>query len=620
MLAASKDAMADEVPVDPAEQLRELHGLELFSRILGCRVLVVGAGGIGCELLKTLALTGFRLVTVVDFDTIELSNLNRQFLFRQHHIGRSKALVAKEAIERMCPAAALTAHHGSIMDRSKFPLAWWRQFDLVMSAVDNADARRYVNDVCQTLGKTVIESGTAGYLGQSTVVIPRATECFDCRPKQAAKTYPVCTIRATPSALIHCVVWAKDLLFASLFGQAQEEPSMPAIDEHASEAVLASLNDESRGFRRLRALAREDSFASNLFMQVFGRDIEALLDMSELWTERRPPVPMTEQDLFSASHSQSRDEQAIWPVSEWIGLFCSSARRMADRAFPASSSEAGFVAQFFDKDDDDALDFVASTANIRAHIFGIAMNSRFELKAMAGNIIPAIATTNAMAAGLMVIQAASVLRGRPCSTTYITHGRNSPNIFVNEELAEPSPACPTCNVHRVLLRTSTASLTLAEIVGKVKDELVQQYAGHSGRQLADFDDMAILEGSRILYDIDMPDSALLRTLSDLGISDSQFVRVEIPDTASFSVAIIEDAGMEAGSYLLENVDFLPTRFEAAHLKYVRESRAVTLGEKRERDDGDSDALIGEEDELEVIEPVSPAEARPDAKRAKASAH
>lgn len=622
MLAANNVAIPGEISVDLTEQFKRLHGFELFSRIFNCRVLVVGSGGIGCELLKTLVLTGFRLITVVDLDTIELSNLNRQFLFRQHHIGRGKALVAKEAIEQICPAATISAHHGSIKDRSKFPLSWWRQFDLVMSALDNADARRYVNNVCQTLGKTVVESGTAGYLGQSTVVLPRRTECFDCRPKQAAKTYPVCTIRTTPSALIHCVVWAKDLLFASLFGQAREELDMPATNEHASEAVIANLNDESRGFKRLRALARDNNFPKQLFMEVFGKDIGALLDMSELWTERRAPVPMTEQDLSSASHSQSRDQQSVWPISEWIDLFCNSARRMAVRAFPpSSSSETEFFEQFFDKDDDDALDFVASAANIRAHIFGIAMNSRFELKAMAGNIIPAIATTNAMAAGLMVIQATNVLSGKPCSTTYITHGRNSSDIFINEELAEPSPACSTCNVHRVLLKTNTASLTLAQIVGELKDELVLQYESHSRKHLADFDDMTVLEGSRILYDIDMPSSILLNTLKDLGISDSQFIRVEIASPASFSIAIIDDASM-AGGYLVEKIDFLPTRLEVAHLKYLEESKAAMLGEKRARgeDDSDSDVLIegGGEDELESIESIGFTEARLDAKHTKGS--
>jgi len=66
-------------------------------------VLVVGAGGIGSEVLKTLVLTGFKKISLIDLDTIEISNLNRQFLFRSSHVGQSKALVASEAVIQFLP-------------------------------------------------------------------------------------------------------------------------------------------------------------------------------------------------------------------------------------------------------------------------------------------------------------------------------------------------------------------------------------------------------------------------------------------------------------------------------------------------------------------------------------
>ena len=70
----------------------------MASKILSANVLVVGAGGIGCELVKCLSVTGFQKLSVIDLDTIDISNLNRQFLFRRHHVDMPKSKTLKESI------------------------------------------------------------------------------------------------------------------------------------------------------------------------------------------------------------------------------------------------------------------------------------------------------------------------------------------------------------------------------------------------------------------------------------------------------------------------------------------------------------------------------------------
>lgn len=152
---------------------------------------MVGAGGIGCELLKNLVLTGFGNIHIVDLDTIDLSNLNRQFLFRHEHIKKSKALVrppyippayilpaltprsviqvAKESAGKFNPHVIIEAHHANIKD-PQFNVDWFKSFNLVFNALDNLEARRHVNRMCLAADVPLVESGTTGFNGQVQVI------------------------------------------------------------------------------------------------------------------------------------------------------------------------------------------------------------------------------------------------------------------------------------------------------------------------------------------------------------------------------------------------------------------------------------------------------------------
>lgn len=143
--------------------------------------LIVGAGGIGCELLKNAVLSGlFKTIHLVDLDTIELSNLNRQFLFRRADIGKSKAKVAREAALKMIPedSVEIIAHFANIMDTKLFPISFFAECDLVMNALDNLAARKYVDSMCLAVNVPLIESGTAGYLGQTSIIINVRLNCL----------------------------------------------------------------------------------------------------------------------------------------------------------------------------------------------------------------------------------------------------------------------------------------------------------------------------------------------------------------------------------------------------------------------------------------------------------
>lgn len=445
-----------------------------------CRTLVVGAGGIGCELLKNLVLGGFKDIEVVDLDTIDVSNLNRQFLFRKQHVGLSKAKVAKESAQRLNRSARIVAHHDSITSH-RFGVPFYKNFSVVMNALDNRTARNHVNRMCLAADIPLIESGTAGYLGQVSVIKKGVTECYECQPRGAEKTYPGCTIRNTPSEPIHCIVWAKHL-FNQLFGEADpdEDVSPDTSDPNAAgESGTNALNSEiteDGNVERLSTRAWAVSCGYNpsrLFKKLFHDDIKYLLSMDKLWQKRKAPVPLVWASLpdavasSSKTNSETRD-QRLWSVLECASIFEQSVKKLKEEM---ESLKEGEHLQW-DKDDNINMDFVASCANIRAHIFGIPQKNCFDIKSMAGNIIPAIATTNAVIAGLIVMEALKILQGRlaDCKAIYLNkhpHPKTR-HLLAPCPLVKPNASCLVCSEKpEVSVKLNTKSFTVKMLEEKV---------------------------------------------------------------------------------------------------------------------------------------------------------
>ncbi|KAK1821314.1 NEDD8 activating enzyme [Friedmanniomyces endolithicus] len=186
-----------------------------IMNIKNARILVIGAGGLGCEILKNLALSGFRNLDVIDMDTIDVSNLNRQFLFREKDVGQPKASVAAEFVMKRCPGCKVTPYVGKIQDKDE---DYYMQFNIVICGLDSIEARRWINATLVSMVdeenpeslKPLIDGGTEGFKGQSRVVLPTLTSCLECQLDMHAPraAVPLCTLATIPRQPQHCIEWA----------------------------------------------------------------------------------------------------------------------------------------------------------------------------------------------------------------------------------------------------------------------------------------------------------------------------------------------------------------------------------------------------------------------------
>jgi len=285
-----------------------LFGNELQEKVKNARTFMVGCGALGCEFLKNFALLGVAcgpdgLITVTDGDRIEVSNLNRQFLFRAEHVGTPKSTTAAGSVKMMNPSINVKSLELLAMPSTEnvFDDDFWvgsgvanengdiRQstgsgLSFVTNALDSVKARKYVDSKCVFFQKPLLESGTEGTKFNSMVVLPGQTESYDEGDPEpvAGEAIPMCTLRNFPSTIVHCIEWARgqfedlfvtpisslrDFLedpdsFISSLKMEAESYMLDAND--LSKAIVNISNEEGTGLLTLAKYAsavKRDSFA-----------------------------------------------------------------------------------------------------------------------------------------------------------------------------------------------------------------------------------------------------------------------------------------------------------------------------------------------------------------------
>jgi len=500
-----------------------VFGKDLQEKLLELRYFIVGAGAIGCEMLKNWALMGVGCsdkgkVHVTDMDRIEKSNLSRQFLFRNTDIDQFKSATAAKACQVMNPDFNVTAYQEKVAPDTEnlFGDDFYDKLSGVCTALDNVEARLYVDQRCLFYRLPMLESGTLGTKGNTQIVVPHVTENYGATRDPPEKSIPVCTLKNFPNQIQHTLQWARDW-FEGAFKQSAEEVnaylSTPP-NQYLEGLQQNSKVDTLRLIRKTLVDERPVSFddcvvwARLQFESLFNNQIQQLLHNfpedqvtssgTKFWSgSKRCPKPLVFdvdelcEDAGMKNHLDfvvaaanlrasmygikgRTDEEFFlkamkdiivpdFSPQEGVKIAANDAEEEknggdnvmdsgeaeADEIWnnlPGQSELAGYRLHpiDFDKDMDDHMLFVTACSNLRALNYSIPTEDTHRSRAIAGRIIPAIATTTALVTGLICLELYKIV-GTPRKELKIDAYKNG---FINlaipfMTLSEPTAPAKT---------------------------------------------------------------------------------------------------------------------------------------------------------------------------------
>jgi len=217
ILKKSSDFFSKDLTSEERNLYDRQFRLEGWSQKLvkDSRVLMVGVGGLGCEIAKNLAMLGVGHIDLVDLDIIEHSNLNRQILFAGAKLGEPKATVAAKKLTEINPNIIIKGYHTSL---ERLDPALYQAADVVVGGLDSMNARLNLNAQCMRFRKPLVDGGVSGYHGHVYTVFPYKNACYECNPLPVGESddMAACTVVGVPRKRIHCL-FKGDMAFKEEF-------------------------------------------------------------------------------------------------------------------------------------------------------------------------------------------------------------------------------------------------------------------------------------------------------------------------------------------------------------------------------------------------------------------
>ena len=451
-----------------------IFGNDFQEKLSNLNLFMIGAGALGCEFLKIFALMGIgtnknKCITVTDNDKIEMSNLSRQFLFKKKDNGFDKSEVSCRETKKINNQINLRNESIKVCFETEniFNDTFWEEQDLIIGAVDNDDARRYVDNQCTFYNKIFLESGTSGTSASSMVIYPNKTTCYDDLKKVITKEIPMCTLKNFPSQIEHCIEYSK-VYFMEFFDKNIDDFNSCLKDNEAYFKNLEKSKTEKKDIienleeiQNLLYLLENKNITSLLeyslekFYIYFNKNIIDLITKIPNYAldENGEPFWRGSRIMPHAIDFNIEDNLSIKFITYLILIIsrilkinlninnneiltnCSNIyekikskkekinkedqnelinilkNNIKNKIKEIKLKEESFIGEKFEKDNDELyhVDFLFCFSNLRAENYNIEQCDKEKVRKIAGNIIPAIVSTTACIAGFVAIQIYSVI-------------------------------------------------------------------------------------------------------------------------------------------------------------------------------------------------------------------
>jgi len=300
-----------------------IYGNKIQEKLSNENIFIIGAGALGCEFLKVFAMMGIstkpdKNLTVTDNDNIEISNLNRQFLFKHNDVGEPKSVIACKEANKMNSELNTNPMKARIGQENEniFNEEFWENQNFIINAVDNIEARLYISEQCILYRKTLIDSGTLGTIANSQVIVPFKTINYikPLENNSEQRAIALCTLRNFPTLINHCIEWARDS-FDGYFVTAINDLKKFCENKDEYLKQLEKMDNYDEQIKALNSIIKYSKYiinknyddcielAYNEYIKKFNNDIIQILtdyppdsineDGSKFWSaNKRIPLPL----------------------------------------------------------------------------------------------------------------------------------------------------------------------------------------------------------------------------------------------------------------------------------------------------------------------------------------